>query len=188
MKTHKHVAALAVSATVAVAGWSAGATGTATASSSSEYAHTTPTSTTGPLEPGASLLSAYPSKTASTNQYVPQRGPAQTPIHILAGRGPTRIHTNGHNGEQTKYVFVRRSAQICYNIWGTRLRKGYTIAMWAYVGGAPLPDQQIWARTYYGPKNKTCSPWIKVKGFPVAAAIYSNDGAKATADVWQYWK
>ncbi|MFJ5534154.1 hypothetical protein [Streptomyces sp. NPDC093261] len=148
-KTHRRVAALAVSTTLAVAGWSAGATGTATADSSS-------------------------------------RDAAQSPADVLAGRGPTRIHTNGHNGEQTKYVLVKHSAQICYNIWGTNLRKGYTIAMWAYVG-APNPDQQIWSRTYYGPKNKTCSPWVHVKGFPVAAAIYSSDGAKATADVWQYW-
>ncbi|MGI5330315.1 hypothetical protein [Actinomadura nitritigenes] len=106
--------------------------------------------------------------------------PAAGAVMAKAGgrAGPFRLHAGPNSGRLTPHIHANSSAQICFNIWGSNLRKGYYV-------GLNQPGKN-WKVKYYGPKHKTCSPWRHFKG-DFVGMILSTKGAKVSADIWMYW-
>ncbi|TYK46014.1 hypothetical protein [Actinomadura decatromicini] len=103
------------------------------------------------------------------------------PWHDDQSSGPFRITKN----QSTKYVVVTRNVQICFNISGSNLNKGYMVYILRFVEPG-WPHQQMWGTTYWGPKSKTCSPWIDSDGANTAA-IFTDSGANPVGDFWLYY-
>ncbi|MFC4051979.1 hypothetical protein ACFOY4_20005 [Actinomadura syzygii] len=108
----------------------------------------------------------------------PKAGPAK----VFGGSsGPYHLTKN----QTTKYAVVDRNVQICFNIRGSSLGKGYAVYILRYMGPG-IPNQVMWEAEYWGPKNRTCSPWVRSNG-PNAGGMFTQSGANPTGDFWVYW-
>ncbi|WP_433469441.1 hypothetical protein [Spirillospora sp. CA-128828] len=86
-------------------------------------------------------------------------------------------------GRATPSIRVKNAhVRICYNFWGSGTRKGFTIRLDRR--GTHGVTKTIWSKKYWGPKNKTCSPW-KAKNSGSVQAIMSVR-KKAYGQVWFY--
>ncbi|MDF3288169.1 MULTISPECIES: hypothetical protein [Streptomyces] len=107
-------------------------------------------------------------------------GPAGAAVATPANAsGPFRVHSYSGDVGATPAMWSGSSAQICFNIWGNHLRDGYFVIL-ASDSGAQ------WTAHYYGPKNKTCSPWRHFRG-SFRARILPHADASVDADVWLYY-
>lgn len=99
--------------------------------------------------------------------------------------GPWRLNGGAKwPGRATGDVRVKNAhVRICFNFWGSGTKKGFSIYL--VRTGAHGYQKTIWSKKYWGPKNKTCSPWkAKNTGYMQA---YMSVRSKAYGDVWIYW-
>jgi len=99
--------------------------------------------------------------------------------------GPWRIDGGAKwPGRETGSVHVKNAhARICFNFWGSGTRKGFYIWFWRL--GVHGLEKVIWTARYWGPKNKTCSPWIAHNSGDVFAVMSVR--SHAYGDVWIHW-
>ncbi|MFJ9846922.1 hypothetical protein ACIRYZ_42120 [Kitasatospora sp. NPDC101155] len=107
-------------------------------------------------------------------------GPASAAVARPANTsGPFRVHSYSGTVGATPSAWAGSSAQICFNIWGNHLSDGYYVLFVSDSGTQ-------WTAHYYGPKNKTCSPW-KYFGGNFRARILPHGNASVYADIWLYY-
>ncbi|MFI9365163.1 hypothetical protein ACIG5E_29545 [Kitasatospora sp. NPDC053057] len=93
--------------------------------------------------------------------------------------GPFRVHSYSGTVGATPGEWAGSSAQICFDVRGSHLGDGYYVLF--------VSDSGIqWKAHYYGPKNKTCSPW-KYFGGNFRARILPHGNADVYADIWLYY-
>ena len=118
---------------------------------------------------------------------------AATVAAALVGASPVSANPSGQwihsykNPYGSSWSTAIHHAQLCFNVSGANLKRGYTIALWE--NAAPKP-RRLWSAQYWGDKHKTCSPWIAVSG-QVYAGMFSKSGfftgpASADGQVWVY--
>src|SRR5512139_87644 len=103
--------------------------------------------------------------------------PASAQEHAYGGAGPFRLSGDGGETKQ----FQTKTVQVCFNTWGNNLEKGYTIGIYKSTWSG---RRKVWGIRYYGPKNKTCSPWTRTGGETWAQL---GSLSSVTGDFWVYW-
>ncbi|REK85851.1 hypothetical protein DY245_35760 [Streptomyces inhibens] len=102
---------------------------------------------------------------------------------MSASANPTGEWISTYRGsakQSSSWSNAHGSTRLCFNASGSRLNKGFTVKLQEN----SVPRQTVlWHATYWGPKHKTCSPWIHVTG-QVYAAVYGK--AHADVQVWVY--
>ncbi|WP_433234212.1 hypothetical protein [Actinomadura nitritigenes] len=85
-----------------------------------------------------------------------RHGPLQRYGRDAGFSGPWRLNGGSRFAATPKVRVKNAHVRICFNFWGPGTKKGFHVDL-------ELTDryfiQDIWSARYWGPKNKTCSPW-----------------------------
>lgn len=119
---------------------------------------------------------AHPASAENVTSEAARRGGVAGPYYINGGKSTA--------GRSTPELGVRNAhVRICFNFWGLGTRKGFRV--WLVRTGVHGLKTILWGASYWGPKNKTCSPWKAKNSGTVWAAMSAR--RNAYGEIWFHW-